>query len=80
MQLVWTPPLPPETSIVPAMVTAPVARRSSTPVPPAVAVTVTPAGMLIVVKLWTPGVIATFVLGANAPSAPVEGKRVQTPP
>ena len=63
--------------MVPAMVTAPVARRSSTPVP--FVVTVTVEGMLIVVKLCTPGVSTVLVVGENAPSAPVEGKRVQPP-
>ncbi|MFO0645469.1 MAG: hypothetical protein U0326_04470 [Polyangiales bacterium] len=76
-QSVWMPPLPPDTSTVPAMVTAPVARRSSTPVP--VVVTVTPAGTLIVVKLCTPGVSTVLVVGENAPSVPVDGKRTQPP-
>jgi len=43
------PPREPLTSMVPAMITAPDARRSRTPVP--LVVIVTPAGMLIVVKL-----------------------------
>jgi hypothetical protein len=66
--------------MVPAMVTLPVARRSSTPAPPAVAVTVTPAGIVIVVKLCTPGASTVLVEGAKAPSAPVDGKRVHTLP
>ncbi len=59
------------------MFTAPVARRSSTPVH--VVVTATPAGTLIVVKLCTPGVSTVFDDGLNAPSAPVDGKRVHAP-
>ncbi len=33
----------------------------------------------MVVKLCTPGVITTLTVGLNAPSAPVDGKRVQPP-
>ncbi len=77
-QSVCGPPLPPETLMVPAMTTAPVARRSSTPAP--VVVTVTPAGTLMVVKLCTPGDSTTLVVGLKAPSAAVLGKRVHTPP
>src|SRR5512143_3839762 len=63
---------------------SPVARRSSTPLleAPMETVTVTPAGMLIDVKLWMPGVRTVFAAGANAPSAPVLGNgltSVQTP-
>jgi hypothetical protein len=73
-----TPAFPPDTLIVPAMMTVPVARRSSTPDP--LVVTVTPAGTLIVVKLCTPGESTVLVVGLNAPSALVLGKRVHTPP
>src|SRR5579884_2055379 len=79
-QLVWVPAEPPDRSMVPAMATAPVARRSSTPVPPEVTVTVTPAGMVTVVKLCTPGDSTVSVPGAKAPSAPVDGNCVQTVP
>ena len=70
------PPREPLTSIVPAIVTAPVARRSSVALP--LVVTVIPAGMLIVVKLRTPAAKIVFVVGANAPSAPVLGKSGQS--
>ena len=66
--------------MVPETVTVPVARRSSTPAPPTVAVTVTPAGIVIVVKLCTPGASTVSVVGANAPSAAVDGNRVHTLP
>ncbi len=70
-------PDPPARSMVPATVTSPTARRSSTPLP--LTRTVTPAGMLIVVKLCTPGVSTVLVVGLNAPSLESEGKRVQIP-
>jgi hypothetical protein len=61
----------------PATSIAPVARRSRTPVP--VVVTSTPAGMEMVVKLWTPGASCTLVVGLNGPSAPVLKRTVQRP-
>ncbi len=73
----WTPPLLPETLTTPATTTVPVARRSSTPEP--VVVTVTPTGMLMVVKLWTPGGSTTSTVGLKAPSLPSLGKGTQPP-
>src|SRR5206468_5424073 len=69
------PPGPPLTSTVPAIVTLPLA-RSVTGVLAAFGMnfTVTPLGMLIVVKLNTPAcgsVNVLSVVGLNAPSAPV---------
>ena len=57
------------TLMVPAIVTFPVARRSNTPEP--VVVITTPAGMLIVVKLCTPGESAALAVGLYGPSNPV---------
>jgi hypothetical protein len=69
------PPLPPFRLIVPATVTLPLASMVTGVLAAfRVKVTVTPAGMLIVVKLNTPlGGRASVVLvvGLNAPSAPV---------
>src|SRR2546425_666974 len=70
-----TPPADPLTSIVPAMVTFPLA-RIVTGVFAAlrVKVTVTPAGMFTVVKLKTPlagNVSVVLAVGLKAPSAPV---------
>ena len=76
-QFAAVPPAPPDTSMAPATVTSPVARRSSTPLP--LTVTVTPDGIVFVVKLCTPLPMVVFDVGANAPSAPVDGNRVQTP-
>jgi hypothetical protein len=63
--------------MMPPMLTAPVARRSSAPAP--LVVTVMPALMVIVVKLWTPGGRTVFVVGAKAPSAPVLAKMRHLP-
>jgi hypothetical protein len=62
-------PGPPLTSITPVTTTSLVALKSRRPVPDVV--TVTPEGMLMVVKLWIPGERATLAVGLNAPSAPV---------
>jgi hypothetical protein len=60
--------------MVPSIVTVPVARRSRTPELPAPSAIVTPAGIEIVVKSWTPSGSEMSPSGANAPSAPVERK------
>jgi outer membrane biosynthesis protein TonB len=70
-------PLPPLTSMVPSTSMLPVARRSSNPMPDVV--TMTFEGMLMVVKLWTPGLRDVFVVGLNAPSSPVLKTTVQAP-
>jgi hypothetical protein len=69
------PPSPPLTLSVPLIVTSPVARIVTGVFAPFLAkVTVTPAGIVTVVKLNTPlggSASVVFAAGANAPSAPV---------
>ena len=66
------PPTEPDTSTLPVMLTAPVARKSRMALEPGVTVTLTPTGMVMVVKLWMPGVSTVLTVGLNGPSRPVE--------